>query len=554
MAKKAAHPSTESSTSPKAPRTRKARARADAGAVPAPSGPARATRKTATAPAAGAPRTRASRAKAAGPPSGLNVLCVASEALPHAKTGGLADFVSGLPAALVRLGHRVTVVMPRYRGVAVKGRALARLSVPMGESPVPVAFYGADAGGGVRLVLVDCPDLFDREAFYAVDNVDYHDNPFRFALLARAALEWAAKKGEAVDVVHAHDWQTGLAPVYLRTVFQGTPALAAAAAVFTVHNVAYQGLFAPQWLEQVGLGWHLYRVDGLEYWRGISYLKGGIVFADMVTTVSARYAQELVSTEIGCGFQGILASKGGAFVGIANGIDVSAWNPATDRNLPMAYSADQLEARRANKKALLDAFGVPATAEALARPLVAMISRQIDQKGLDLLAQLTEDLPQLGATFLVMGEGEARYHALWQRLAEAYPDRFADKAGFSEELSHLVHGGADLFLMPSRFEPCGLSQLYAQRYGTLPLVRATGGLDDTVTGYDPATGQGTGFKFEDYSPAALLGALRSALVLFEDRDAWTRLQRSAMAHARSWDDAAREYLAVYEQAIARRRV
>jgi len=252
MAKKAAAAPGTPSTTSKAPRARK-KAVGTSDAAVATSTPARVPRSPRAVKGSAAPRTRAARGEAAPSPSGLNILFIASEAFPFAKTGGLADVVGGLPAALVGLGHRVTVVMPRYRGIAVKGRALARLSVPMGETKVPVACYGGDLGEGVRVVFLDAPDLFDREALYAIDNVDYHDNPFRFALLARAALEWAAKKGEHVDVVHAHDWQAGLAPVYLRTVFHDAPALAGAAAVFTVHNVAFQGLFAPQWLDQIGL-------------------------------------------------------------------------------------------------------------------------------------------------------------------------------------------------------------------------------------------------------------------------------------------------------------
>jgi len=474
---------------------------------------------------------------------------VAAEALPFSKTGGLADVAGALPAALARMGHRVTLVTPRYRGVGVQGAPVARLVVPLGAERLDAACYQAPLGGGATAILVDRPDLFDRDFLYGQGSRDYADNARRFAFLARAALEFAVQKGERVDVVHAHDWQAGLAPVYLRTAYAAGGAFEGTACVFTVHNLAYQGLVDPAWLPMLGLGRELLTIDGLEYWGRASFLKGGINFADLVTTVSRRYAEEIRTPEFGCGFEGIVARCGRRLVGIPNGIDTEEWDPRHDLAIPARYDARSLGRRVENKRALAEAFGLPADRAALARPLVAMISRMVDQKGLDLIAAVSGELPYLGARFAIMGAGEPRYEHMWRLLAARYPDTIAVKVGFDQALSHLVHGGADLFMMPSRFEPCGLSQMYAQRYGNVPVVHATGGLDDTVEAFDPATGQGTGFKFREYSPEAFLGALRLAFATFGDRAAWRRLQRSGMARDFSWGVSAEGYAEVYRQAV-----
>jgi starch synthase len=288
-------------------------------------------------------------------------------------------------------------------------------------------------------------------------------------------------------------------------------------------------------------------MDGVEYWGRISLLKAGVNFSRTVTTVSPRYAREIQTPEFGFGFDGILRARRDDLVGILNGIDYDRWDPQRDRNLPEPYGASNMqEGKAAAKRAVLEAYRLPVTPETLDRPLVAMISRMVDQKGLDLLAVVADELPRLDASFVVSGEGERRYEDMWLGLAARHPERIAVRVGYEEGLAHLVHGGADLFLMPSRFEPCGLSQMYAQRYGTLPLVRATGGLHDTVRNLDEVTGSGTGFSFEEYSPQALLGTLRWALGTYPKRDVWRRMQEAAMRQDFSWDHAAREYVKVYE--------
>lgn len=481
----------------------------------------------------------------------LRILMVASEAVPFAKTGGLADVVTALSKSLGALGHHVTVALPRYRGVPVSGEPARSVPVRMGGHHYQADVYVQETSPGVRVALIDHPPFFDREGLYGIGSHDYGDNPRRFAFLCLAALELARHEGQPLDVVHAHDWQAGLAPVYLRTRYAGDPVLDRAATVFTIHNIAYQGLCSSDWLPQLGLGWDVFTVDGLEFWLHASLLKGGIMFSDVVTTVSPRYAEELLTPEFAFGFEGILRHRAPHLVGILNGIDVDEWNPAADVHLPRPYSVEDLSGKLDAKRLLLDTFGLPGGDNDLRqRPVVAMISRMVDQKGLDLIAAVVEQLAHLGAVFTILGTGEPRYEEMWRSLARRYPDRVGVRIGFDEPLSHLIEGGADIFMMPSRFEPCGLNQMYSLRYGTVPVVRATGGLQDTVENYDPATGAGTGFSFRDTSGEALLGTLRWAVHVFvNDPERWRQMQRAGMARDFSWEASARVYLETYARAL-----
>jgi starch synthase len=480
------------------------------------------------------------------------ILMVASEAVPFAKTGGLGDVAGALPLALARLGHQVTLVLPRYRGAA-GGTTIGRDSVALGGRTFDVGYVEHILADRARVVLVECAELFDRPELYGVGSVDYPDNAARFAVLARAALQLGAREPTRPDIVHAHDWQTGLAPVYLRTLFAGHPAMSRAASVFTIHNLAYQGLFPPVWMPAVDLGWDLFGIEGVEYWGKCSYLKGGINFSDMVTTVSPRYAREIQTPEFGFGFDGILKRRARRLRGILNGIDVEAWNPATDPNLPAPFGPDTLGAKSASKRALLEAMGLLAAGASLDRPVVGMVSRLIDQKGFDLVAALGEALLAIDATFVVLGSGEARYQEMWQSLSDRAPGRVAFRRGFDEPLAHLIEAGADIFLMPSKFEPCGLNQMYSLRYGTVPVVHAVGGLDDTIKDWNSRTGDGTGFKFRDYTPEALRAALLKALDLIRNREAWQAVQRAGMQTDFSWDASAAAYVKVYEAAIRARK-
>ena len=480
-------------------------------------------------------------AKARATPS---VLMIASEAVPYAKTGGLGDVLGALPSALARLGWDATVALPRYRGIDA-GTPIETFPVTVGGYTREIGFSEAPLADGARVLLVDCPDLFDRESLYGPGSVDYTDNARRFAMLARAALEFAGRRERPPSVVHAHDWQAGLAPVYLRTMYASHPVLAGTGSVFTIHNLAYQGLFDPDWLPRLDLGWELFTIDRMEYWRRISFLKGGIMDAEIVTTVSPRYAREIQTPAFGFGFDGILRHRRADLVGILNGIDANEWDPAADRHLPAPYTVDRPAGKAKAKAAVLAELNLPADRATLKRPLVGIISRMVDQKGFDLLAAAAGELTRLDAGFAVLGTGEARYQALWTGLAASHPDRVGVRIGFDERLAHLIEAGADVFLMPSRFEPCGLNQMYSLRYGTVPVVHAVGGLADTVLD------RRNGFVFTEYSPHALVDALGRALAAYRDRAKWRALQRAGMSQDYSWDRSAGEYVKLYERTLNR---
>jgi starch synthase len=475
-----------------------------------------------------------------------SVLIVGSEAQPFAKTGGLGDVLGALPPALARLGWDPTLMLPRYRGIAA-GSLVESFPVAVGGFVRAAGFFEAPLADGARAILVDCSDLYDREALYGSGNSDYPDNALRFAFLARAALEFAARRNRPPSVVHAHDWQAGLAPVYLATLFASHPLLAGTPCVFTIHNLAYPGLFDRGWLPALDLGWEQFTVERLEYWGRVSFLKGGIAYSRAITTVSRRYAAEIQTPEFGFGFDGILRARRDDLVGILNGIDPVEWDPARDRFLPKHYDVTDLSGKKEAKAAVLRRYGLPADAAALKRPLVGIVSRMVDQKGFDLIAALAGDLPQLDASFAVLGTGDPRYQAMWQSLAAAHPDRIGAHIGFDEPLAHLIEGGADIFLMPSRFEPCGLNQMYSMRYGTVPVVHEVGGLADTVMDYQPGKKGCTGFSFRPYRPDALLDALTRALALYADRRTWKTLQLAGMQKDFSWDRSAGEYVKIYER-------
>lgn len=481
----------------------------------------------------------------------VSILMVGSEALPFSKTGGLADVLGALPLALGKLGHRVTVMTPRYRGVQAQGTSRTIQVSGIGGPIADTRLVEQPLADNVRAVLVDRPELYDRDSLYGAGG-DYPDNPRRFAFLCKAALEYAVQSNETFDILHAHDWQAALAPVYLRTRYADQPRLSRMTAIFTIHNLAYQGNFHASWLGPLELGPEMLSLDAMEFWGQISLLKGGIVFSDSVTTVSPSYAREIQSEEYGCGFDGILATRAADLHGILNGIDTDRWDPRRDPFLPEPYDEHTLEKKDAAKRALIDLLSPGIAFENFARPLVGMVSRLVDQKGLDLFAELAPVLPAYGS-FAVLGTGDPRYERLLRELAAAYPERFAVKIGFDESLAHLVEGAADIFLMPSSFEPCGLNQMYSMRYGTVPVVRATGGLDDTVTDYNDAAGTGTGFKFKPYTAAALLAAMERAKTAFANPRIWTQLQAAGMRQDFSWDRSAREYVKLYESARERPR-
>ncbi|MFN2446966.1 MAG: glycogen synthase [Vicinamibacterales bacterium] len=495
---------------------------------------------------------------------------IASEVQPYSKTGGLADVAAALPRALGRLGHDVTVLTPRYRGIDA-GTLHGTISVRLGDYRFEAGLYDESLGPGARLLFVDCPPLYHRDGIYNERNVDYADNALRFAVLNAAAIDWAAAQAVPFSIVHAHDWQAGLVPIYLRTragdsvrvvdappaakrraASKSPPALSTVPCVFTIHNLAYQGIFNKEWVPRLELGWERFTVRGFEFWDRLSFLKAGVMFADLITTVSPTYAEEIQRPEYGYGLDGVMRARRDELIGIVNGIDTDVWNPAHDEHVPAPFDVEDLSGKIAAKRALLVAFGLPVDDAVMARPIVGMVSRMVDQKGFDLIEAAAELFPSLDATYVIVGSGDPRYQELWRRLAASWPDRVAAFIGFDERRAHLVEAGSDVFLMPSRFEPCGLNQMYSLRYGTVPVVRAVGGLVDTVRPFDPKTGQGTGFLFADYHPDALLEALQQALAVYRNARLWRRLQQSGMRKDFSWGRSAAEYVKVYKRVIARR--
>jgi starch synthase len=470
----------------------------------------------------------------------LRVLMVASEAHPFSKTGGLADVSTALSQALGRLGHDVTLLTPRYRTVTA-GAKHDHVRAYIANHWFDGDLYEEPLGDNARALLLDCPELYDREGIYAEQNTDYVDNALRFAFLSIAAVEWASRQTRPFSIVHAHDWQAGLVPVYARRRWP---------TVFTIHNLAFQGIFDKAWVPALGLQWEDFTVNGFEFWDRLSYLKAGVMFSDALTTVSPTYAEEIQRPEYGYGFEGIMQARSAALVGILNGIDSDEWNPAADRFLPHPYSATDLTGKRAAKRALLELYGLPSDEAAMTRPLIAMVSRMTEQKGLDLIAALAPRFPLLNATFAIVGTGEPRYENMWRWLAFNYPERFGVFIGFDEQRAHLVEAGADIFMMPSRYEPCGLNQMYSMRYGTVPVVRAVGGLVDTVKPHSPKNGQGTGFLFSEYHPDALWETLTRALQVYRDRPSqWRRLQANGMKRNFSWERSASEYMKLYRRLL-----
>jgi starch synthase len=511
-----------------------------------PSGPRAASRrKPAAAGEAPAPATVPETSEP------LHIVMVASEAHPFATSGGLAEVVGTLPFALGRLGHRTTIVIPRYRRVVAHTGASGHGStidvettLTLGPRQFDVAFHRYTMSEHVTAVFVDIPELFDRDGLYGSDHEDYPDNALRFAAFSRAALECLRLRGQRPSVIHAHDWQTGLLPAYQKMLFSDDPVVGRVPVVFTVHNLAFQGIYPASTLPEIGLPWDVLDVRAMEFWGRISYLKSGINFSERITTVSPSYAKEVLSQELGSGLEGVLGRRAENFTGILNGIDTVRWNPASDAYLPASYTADDLSGKAECKRFLLRTAGLPHAAEALDRPLIGLVSRLTDQKGFDIIARAAERLMALDAAWVMLGSGQQDYEEQWRALAAAYPDRVSATIGYDERLEHLIEAGADLFLMPSRFEPCGLNQLNSLRYGTLPIVRATGGLNDTVADVDDGS-RGTGFKFTDYTPDALVATVERALRLYRKSREWKKIQQNAMGQDYSWDVSAREYVKVY---------
>lgn len=477
----------------------------------------------------------------------MHIAFAASECVPFSKTGGLADVVGALPHALAALGHQVSVYVPRYRQtkLADPQTVVRSITVPFDDKYRFCSVVTAGASAGVRFYFVDYPPYFDRDALYGTVTGDYPDNAERFALFSRAVLE-ASKILGVPHVFHCHDWQSALIPVMLGTLYAEDPAFRDAATVFTIHNMGYQGLFPPDTLPLLTLPWELLTISMMEFFGQVNFLKGALVLSDFVTTVSRKYSQEIQTTEYGFGLEGVLRSRSATVTGILNGVDYDYWSPQNDKFISAKYGPQDLSGKLQCKKDLLSSFGV--TNPDVKVPVIGIVSRFAAQKGFDLISQVMDRLAREEMILVVLGSGDKPYEEMFLRLAKQFPNKIAAKVAFDNALAHKVEAGADMFLMPSRYEPCGLNQIYSLKYGTVPIVRATGGLDDTIEPWDARTGKGTGFKFTDYTGEALLATIKQALLAFQDQSSWETLMRNGMSRDFSWGASAREYGKVYDRA------
>jgi starch synthase len=484
----------------------------------------------------------------------MHIVFAASECVPFAKTGGLADVVGALPPQLVKLGHRVTVYLPLYAGV--KPHLSGEWKYAVRSITIPFEYYNRFVGivdgglrSGVQYYFVDCPELFDRPGLYGTKGGDYPNNWERFGLYCRAVLE-ATKLLGVPEIFHVHDWQAALIPVYLRTVYAADPVLQGAGSVLTIHNAGYQGWFPAATTMRLLLPWELFTLDKLEHYDTFNCLKGGLVYADILTTVSRKYAAEIQTAEFGEKLESILRGRAADLRGILNGVDYAQWDPLTDPHLAANYSAQDLNGKQLCRADLLKSFGLDKVASDT--PILGIVSRFALQKGFDLVAAIAEHLNEREVAVVALGTGEPQFERFFREWSFRNPSHVAVQIRYDDALAHQVEAGSDLFLMPSRYEPCGLNQIYSLKYGTVPVVRATGGLDDTIEEWKPMLGVGTGFKFEGLNPEDLLATIDRALDAFEDKNGWRQLMRNGMMKNYSWEEPAREYAAVYEEVALRR--
>ena len=459
----------------------------------------------------------------------------ASEATPFSKTGGLADVTGALPAALAAQGEQVTVVTPIYDpanpAVAASSEIYRNLRVWIGTSPIDVNIRRVERDG-VTWLLLECPSAFERKRLYGES-----DDHIRFAVLCHAVLG-IVRRLVRPDVIHLHDWQTGLIPVLVRQQYAGDPTFYGIKVLYTIHNLGYQGVFSRANFVELGLDRGLFQPSALEHLGDMNWMKAGILFSDAINTVSRRYAEEIQTPEHGFTLDALLRSRAPHLTGILNGVDYREWNPETDPLIPSHYSASELAGKADCKRTLLQAFGLPAAGRE--RPLIGIVSRFAAQKGFDLIAAQAEELMGEDIALVALGTGEPQYEEVFKSLAARFPDRVGVKIAYDNRLAHMIEAGADMFLMPSRYEPCGLNQIYSLRYGTPPIVRATGGLDDTIE-------DGTGFKFHEYSGSAMMAAIRSALRVFRNPGEWQQMMRRGMQKDFSWDASAAEYRKLYRK-------
>ena len=476
----------------------------------------------------------------------MKITFAASECVPFSKTGGLADVVGALPQAFAALGHNVTVFLPKYKQtkLAQAPTVLSSVTVPFDDQYRFCSVLDGGTQHGVRFYFIDYPPFFERDALYGTATGDYPDNAERFALYSRAVLE-ASKQLGVPDVFHCHDWQSALIPMLLRTVYADDPAFRGVPVVFTIHNIGYQGLFPPDTLPLLGLPWDLFTMDKLEFFGKVNFLKGALVFSDFVTTVSKKYSQEIQTSEYGFGLEGVLRSRAATVTGILNGVDYNEWSPEKDKFIKAKYSPADLAGKAVCKQDLLTEFGCTDPTSKL--PVIGIVSRFAAQKGFDLISQIMDRLAREEMIICALGSGDKEYQDMFTRMHQQFPNKIMVKVAYDNTIAHKIEAGADMFLMPSRYEPCGLNQIYSLKYGTVPVVRATGGLDDTIDNWDPKTQKGTGFKFSEYTGEALLKTIQTAIAAYKDKAGWQQLMRNGMGRDFSWDASAKEYVRVFER-------
>lgn len=453
----------------------------------------------------------------------LKVLFASSEVVPFAKTGGLADVAGSLPIALEELGVDTRIIMPKYGSVKARGNSTT-------------------IGKDVKVYFVENDDYFNRKELYGDKYGDYADNLDRFVFFCRQALERCIKENFKPDIIHCNDWQAALIPVYLNTTYKYDPVFAGTKTLFTVHNLAYQGLFPKEEFPKTGLDWVLFHIHYFEFYGKVNLMKAGMVYSDAISTVSPTYAKEILTKEFGCGLEGVLAERKAALYGILNGIDYSVWNPAIDTKLFKKYSADTIDDKYENKEALQKELGLKVDRSI---PMIGMISRLADQKGMDLVAKIIGDLLNMKVQFVVLGTGDQKYHVLLEKMAKAHPNNTSMNLKFDAVLAQKIYAASDLFLLPSKYEPCGLSQMISFKYGTIPVARKTGGLKDSVHEFDLKTNVGNGFTFDDHRADHFFTAIKKALTAYQNRDVWRALVKKVMALDFSWESSARDYLALY---------
>lgn len=477
----------------------------------------------------------------------MRIVFATPEMVPFAKTGGLADVAGTLPKEIQVLGHEVLCFLPKYKKIDASRwplkEEIARLPVPVGSETESARIFRFNDPSGVKVYFIDQPEYFSRDELYGTPLGDYPDNDRRFIFFQRGVLETLRKLSLKPDVIHCHDWQTGLLAAYLKTLYAKEPLFSKTKTVFTIHNLAYQGNFPPDSLALTGLGWEEFRMERLEYYGKVSFLKAGLVYSDLLTTVSARYAEEIQTKEYGSGMEGVLRARREDLTGIVNGIDPEEWNPETDSEIASPFGVKKIEGKVLCKAALQRENHFKIEKEI---PLLGVITRLADQKGLDILAPAVEDFMRRGVQLVLLGTGEEKYHQIFRELAKRYPRQLGVHLLFDPKKAKQIYAGSDIFLMPSRYEPCGLGQLISFRFGTVPLVRETGGLADTVKDFDPRTGEGTGFVFKEYKTQALFAALDRALETFRNPKAWLGLMRNGMNCDFSWRASAKRYVELYE--------